>query len=98
MRKERLADKVGNLNFADCVQAALKLESRITAGCMGQRKVEILIAKKSVYNSIENKLRILGLVPSEKEVNMVSEHGKEEQVKRKSPISDSILKKIVECR
>lgn len=66
---------------------------------VGQRGVEIILGKKSGRDSIMNKLKSLGLVLSEEEINKVLDQVKQESVKRKSPISDDVFKEIVNnCR
>ena len=66
---------------------------------VGQKGVEIILGKKSGRDSIVNKLKSLGLVLPEEEINRVLEQVKEESVKRKSPIFDDIFKEIInKCR
>jgi len=66
---------------------------------VGQKDVEILLGKKSGQDSIANKLKSLNLSLPEEEINKVLEQVKEESVKRKSSISDSVFKEIInKCR
>jgi len=69
-----------------------------TWNLVGQKGVEIILGKKSGRDSIMNELKSLGLILSEEEVDKILEQVKEESVKRKSPITPSVLKEILQKR
>ena len=62
---------------------------------IGQKGVELVLGKKSGRDSVISRLKNIGIDPSTVDVDKVLEHVKEESIKRKSPISDDVLKKIV---
>ena len=62
---------------------------------VGQKGVEIILGKKSGRDSLVSKLKNLGIACSESEIDKILEEVKKESVKRRSHISNELLRKIV---
>ena len=62
---------------------------------VGQEGVQLVLGKKSGRESVVNKLKELGMDASKVDVDRLLLLVKEESLKRKSPLSDSDLKKLL---